>query len=61
MSCYTAEKVALSKHWGNELWRQVRHAWRAPDMQPLFQADSSKTQAACCFLWLGWVHADALR
>jgi len=49
MSCYTAEKVALSKHWGNELWRQVRHAWRAPDMQPLFQADS-QTQAACCLL-----------
>lgn len=41
-SCYTADRVALSKHWGNELSRQVRHAWRAPDMQPLFQANSSQ-------------------
>ena len=54
-ACYMADRVALSKHWGNELSRQVRHAWRAPDMQPLFQADSSKPKRLAAFFgWAGY-------
>ncbi|KAM0714393.1 hypothetical protein Q7P37_010180 [Cladosporium fusiforme] len=47
-----------SKHLGaDELWRHVRHSWRAPDMQLLFQAPSDQAavaaMAARCLLGMG--------